>query len=119
MESKAHATNEQMAEIMGWTLVEGHYWHNADGWVFPFSNDETLKHFAYFNPIADLNHAARVEARLAELGLIVGYFQHLIQLVQMDKHDIYEYQWFAVITATAQTRCDAAWATWQQYQEQA
>lgn len=57
-----------------------------------------------------LDAVALVEARLAELGLGHAYATYLYQVGQF-RH-IYQF-----VTASAQTRCDAAWATWQQYRQ--
>lgn len=113
MATTEHASNEQMAEIMGWHLSGG-YWVDAQGkWVDEYVN--TIgSGCEYWNPIDNLNHAALVEARLAELELDTYYTHHLKLLILQQKGICNEYD---IATAKAQTRCDATWATWQQYQK--
>jgi hypothetical protein len=110
-----HATNEQMATIMGWTL-DGSIWHTIG--FFRYHNNPQLNvgdPEEYWNPIENLNHAALVEARLAELGLHDGY----VQIMRVFFRDVSpsNITWM-LITASAQTRCDAAWATWSAWKEQ-
>lgn len=115
-----HATNKQMALVMGWTLT-GNVWIDKDGNKTGYvAYDPRWFTINAWHPIADLNHAARVEARLAELGLYVEYVQeiiHTIELISPDLQGVFSGM-FRVMTASAQTRCDAAWATWQAWKEQ-
>jgi hypothetical protein len=120
MATTEHASNEQMAEIMGWHL-SGRYWENEDNhWVPQWVNDPDDETWDYFNPIDNLNHAALVEARLAELGLKQEYARQVFHLVYTfnPDYEALEGPNYYLITASAQTRCDAAWATWQQWKEQ-
>lgn len=115
-----HATNENMAEVMGWQLIDGRYWYTITGGYTHFSNS-SLDKGKYFNPTADLNHAALVEARLYQLGLVVEYMEQLLIMLNIDT-DAYlageALPGYQLITATAQTRCDAAWAAYSAWKEQ-
>jgi hypothetical protein len=115
-----HATNEQMAIILGWIKHEG-----PASWYWSDNNDQYIMQYKDFNPIADLNHAALVEQRLAELGLMHDYLNKLILSLVWDREtppvgtsDYRFLLWELCATATAQTRCDAAWATWHAWKEQ-
>lgn len=120
-----HATNEQMAEIMGW--------HRAEGGPILYTDDGHYTNFALWgfkyqwtwNPVENLNHAALVEARLIELRNTLKwrfrnqYIDNLYELLGItDDMSEYTKAWTAA-NASAQTRCDAAWATWQAWKEQA
>jgi hypothetical protein len=105
-----HATNEQMAIILAWIKHEG-----PASWYWSDSNDRYIMQYKDFNPIANLNHAALVEQRLAALGLELQYVSHIGRL-NKDAHGA-STMW-RYITASAQTRCDAAWPTWQAWKEQ-
>lgn len=116
MATTEHATNAQMAEIMGWYEYERYWYDKTDTFVWRSNIPEDKK---YFNPITDLNHAALVEARLAELGLQNRYMRHLTSVIarQITDRPIVIVNDFLIATASAQTRCDAAWATWHAWQQ--
>lgn len=111
-------TNENMATVLGWQLVDGE-WLDKDGYNTTFTNNPDRDDC--FRPIADLNHTALVEARLSELDLTQGYIEHLLNLLSIDA-DAYYLASTAVIyhlvTAAAQTRCDAAWVAYSAWKEQ-
>jgi hypothetical protein len=118
MATNEHATNEQMATIMGWTIGTRQRWLDKRQWR-GYTNDPS--HYKYFNPQADLNHAALVEARLAELGLTSSYIENILNVLQIDADAYFSAEMtviYRLVTAPAQTRCDAAWATWQQWKGQ-
>ncbi|HEX6293383.1 MAG TPA: hypothetical protein VFZ66_29650 [Herpetosiphonaceae bacterium] len=100
-----HATNGQMAEIMGWTL-DGSIYYTSDGHIvgfFPIGSG--FKFEAEWNPIARLDHAALVEARLDELGLKMQYMRALTELLKDERG---RSSAWGFVTAKAQTRCNAA-----------
>ena len=112
-----HATNEQMALVMGWRLARGFYYLPDRRYAgyrqfqeVPVLLSTPREGVQFWNPIADLNHTALVEARLIELDLGHAYATYLYQIGQF-RH-IYQF-----VSASAQTRCDAAWATWQAWQQ--
>lgn len=108
-----HATNENMAEVMGWERRFSEAL-NKDIYLY---NDQWLPiHLIPFNPIADLNHAALVEARLRELELIYFYYNLLHAYAMLTGTDTGYLEY--IISAPAQTRCDAAWAAYAAWKEQ-
>lgn len=116
-----HATNEQMALVMGW--------HRAEGGPILYTDDGHYANFALWgfkyqwtwNPIENLNHAALVEQRLRELKLQNEYIEALRRFIlkEIAPHltDAMTVATIHLVTASAQTRCDAAWATWQTWQQ--
>lgn len=106
-----HTTNEQMIEILGWTLGGIHY-VNEKGQPTGYSSD--VVDWTHLNPIDNLEHVSIVEARLAELDLDTYYTRHLKLLILRQKGICNEYD---MVTASPQTRCDAAWATWTAWME--
>jgi hypothetical protein len=115
MATTEHATNAQMAAIMGWTFTYGE-WLTADGNPTGYTN--IPGRYDYFDPRHNLNHTALVEARLAELGLQIQYGNALWDYIKGPFPSRVS-ELFPWITAPTQTRCDAAWATWQAWKEQA
>lgn len=110
-----HATNEQMAEIMGWTLEESGWYDIPDhrgNWTYS-NKPKTL--LAFFDPTHDLNHTALVEARLRELGIEQEYMGIVASILRMEETG---FSYWRMFTASAQTRCDAAWTAYHAWKEQ-
>lgn len=115
-----HATNEQMIELLAWSL-DGIHYVNEKGQPTGYSSD--VVDWNHFNPIDNLDHASIIEARLAELNLRNEYIEALRRAIlnEIAPHqtDAMTVATIHLVTASAQTRCDAAWAAYQAWKEQA
>lgn len=110
-----HATNEQMAEVMGWHKGE-YSWVDPEGST-PFFIEEGYNDSEdWWNPIANLNHVALVAARLRGFGIEQEYMGIVVSILRMEEAG---FSYWRMFTASAQTRCDAAWAAYQAWKEQA